>query len=90
MIRNGKHDFPHSGHSIFGVFRQQFVKKSGTASRHPGDENRPLNLRIFQGSNPFAPRLDQSQSRSEQFSQMNPHQKPTQRVETRFKLETVD
>src|SRR4029077_16055841 len=40
--RNGKHHLPNPRYPVFGVLRQQFVQKSGTTSRHPGNENRPL------------------------------------------------
>ena len=57
------------------VFCKQFVKKSGTAPRHTGDEPWPLDLRDLQGLGPSPPRLGQPQSHLEKFSQNEPRSK---------------
>src|ERR1700756_3931424 len=65
------------------------MQKSRTASRHPGDENRPLNRRSLHGSQPAAPRLSQPQSSLEQLLQVNPHEKPSEGMKLSLKLKAI-
>src|SRR5215469_9054631 len=65
------------------------MQKGRTASRHPGDENRPLNRRSLHGLQLAAPRLSQPQSSLEQLLQVNPHEKPSEGMKASLTLKAV-
>jgi hypothetical protein len=77
------------GARLSGSCARSSCRKVEPLRGYPSNENGSFNDRGFQGLKLPAPCVGQPQSSLEQFPQVNPHEKPAQRVQVRLEFQAI-